>query len=159
MLTYNSTFRKVISWHLVPSLHGKYMEKQWTVIDFILGGSKITADGDCSHEIKRCLLFRRKVMTNLGSILKSRDIINKGLCSQAYGFYSIHIWMLELDCKESWTPKNWCFWTVVLEKTLEFPLDRKNQPLHPKGNSVLNIHWKDWCLSWNPILWAPDMKN
>ena len=65
---------KLRSWHLVPSLHGKYMEKQWTVIDFILGGSKITADGDCSHEIKRCLLLGRKVMTNLDSVLKSRDI-------------------------------------------------------------------------------------
>ena len=57
-----------------PSLHGKYMQKQWTVRDFILGGSKITADGDCSHEIKRCLLLGKKVMTNLDSIFKSRDI-------------------------------------------------------------------------------------
>ena len=69
-----------------------YGETVETVIDFFLGGSKITADGDCSHEIKRCLLFRRKVMTNLDSILKSRDIIKKGLSSQAYGFYGIHIW-------------------------------------------------------------------
>ena len=64
-----------------------------TVADFIFGGSKITADGDCSHEIKRRLLLGRKVMANLGSILKSRDIANKGLSSQGYGFSSSHVWM------------------------------------------------------------------
>ena len=63
------------------------------VSDFIFGGSKITADGDCSHEIKRCLLLGRKVMTNLDSIFKSRDIANKGLSSQGYGFSSGHVWM------------------------------------------------------------------
>ena len=71
------------------------METVETVSDFILGGSKITADGDCSHEIKRRLLLRRKVMTNLDSILKSRDITlqNKGPSSQDYGFSSGHVWM------------------------------------------------------------------
>ena len=73
-----------------------------TVSDFILGGSKITADGDCSHEIKRRLLFGRKVMTNLDSIFKSRDItLPKGPSSQGYGFSSGHVWMGELDCEES----------------------------------------------------------
>ena len=107
-----------------------------TVADFILGGSKITADGDWSHEIKRHLLLGRKVMTNLDSILKSRHYFaNKGPSSQGYGFSSGHVWMWELDCKESWAQKNWCFWTVVLEKTLESPLDCKEiQPVHPKGN-------------------------
>ena len=75
-----------------------------TVTDFILGGSKITTDGDCSHEMKRCLLLGRKVMTNLDSILKSRDITtktiaNKGPSSQGYDFSSSHVWMWELDCK------------------------------------------------------------
>ena len=64
-----------------------------TLSDFIFWGSKITEDGDCSHEIKRSLLLGRKVMTNLDSILKSRDIANKGPCSQCYGFYSGHVWM------------------------------------------------------------------
>ena len=64
-----------------------------TVSDFILGGSKITADGDCSHEIKRRLLLGRKPMTNLDSILKSRDITNKGPSSQGYGFSSSHVWI------------------------------------------------------------------
>ena len=64
---------------------------------------------------------------------------NKGLSSQRYGFSSSHVWMWELDCKESWAPKNWCFWTVVLEKTLKSPLDCKEiQPVHPKGD-------QSWC--------------
>ena len=74
-LSYNSTFKKRRSWHPFPSLHGKEMGKKMeTVRDFIFLGSKITADGDCSHEIKRRLLLARKTVTNLDSILKSRDI-------------------------------------------------------------------------------------
>ena len=75
---------------------------------------------------------------------------NKGPSCQSYGFSSSHVWMSELDHKESWAPKNWYFWTAVLEKTLKSPLDSKEiQPGHPKRKSVLNIHWKDWCWSWN----------
>ena len=71
-------------------------------------------------------LLGRKAMTNLDSILKSRDITaNKDLSSQSYGFSSSRVWMWELDHKEGWGPKNWCFWTVVLEKTFESPLDSK----------------------------------
>ena len=96
-------------------------------------GSKITADSDCSHEIKRCLLLGRKVMTNLDSIFKSRDITLaiKGPSSQGYGFSSGRVCMWELDCEEGWVPKNCCFWSVVLEKTLEGPLDcrRSNQSI------------------------------
>ena len=107
--------------------------------DFIFGGSKITADGDCSHEIKRGFLLGRKVMINLDSILKRRHyFVNKGLSSQGCGFSSGHVWMWELDYKESWVLKNWCFWTVVLEKTVESPLDCKEiQPVHPKGDQSL----------------------
>ena len=82
------------------------MGKQWMTL-FLLG-SKITADGDCSHEIKRHLLLGRKVMTNLDSMLKSRDIVNKGPSSQSYE------WMREFYYKESWMLKNLCFWAVVL---------------------------------------------
>ena len=99
------------------------MGKQWKQWQTLFLGSKITADGDCSHEIKRRLLLRRKAMTNLDIILKSRDITLPS--SQGYGFSSSHVWMWELDYKESWVPKNRCFWTVVLEKTLESPLDYK----------------------------------
>jgi len=109
-------------------------ETMETVTDFIFLGSKITADGDCKHEIKRRLLLGRKAMTNLDSILKTRDIANKGPSSQSFHFSGSHIWMWELVQKESWELKNWCFWTVVLEKTLESPLDCKEiQPVHPKG--------------------------
>ena len=96
-----------------------------TVADFILGGSKINVDGNCSREIKRYLLLGKKVMTNLDSILKSRDITlpTKVHLVKAMVFSSIHVWMWELDCKESWVPKNWCFWSVVLEKILGSPLD------------------------------------
>ena len=115
---------------------GKKVE---TVADFILGGSKITADGDCSHEIKRHLLFGRKAMTNLDSILKSRDItlLTKVHISQSCGLSSIHVWMSELDRKEGWVPKNWCFQIVVV-KTLESPLDSEEiKPVNPKGNQPL----------------------
>ena len=93
----------------------------------IFMGSKISADGDCSHEIKRCLLLGRKVMTNLDSILKGRDITlpTKVRLIKAMFFFCGHVWMWELDYKEGWVPKNWCFQTVVLEKTLESPLDCK----------------------------------
>ena len=108
------------------------MGKQWKQCQtFFFLGSKITADGDWSHEIKRRLLLGRKVMTNLDSIFKSRDInfANKGASSEGFGFSSDHVWMWELDCEEGWAPKNWCFCTVVLEKTLESPLDCKE--IHP----------------------------
>ena len=83
-------------------------------------------------------------------IKKQRHYLaNKGLCSQSYDFSNSHVWTWELDCEESWVPKNWCFWTVVLEKTLESPLDCKEIQPSILKKSVLNIHWKDWCWSWN----------
>ena len=95
-----------------------------TVADFIFLGSKITVDGDYSHEIKRRLLLGRKVITNLDSTLKSRDItLPTKVCLVKAMVFQWSCWIWELDCEESWVPKNWCFWTVVLEKTLESPLD------------------------------------
>ena len=109
------------------------MGKQWKQWQFIFLSSKITADCDCSHEIKRCLLLGRNAMTNLDSIQKSRYITNKCLSPQGCGFSSSHVWMWELDYKESRALKNWCFWTLVLKKTLESPLDCKEiQPVKPK---------------------------
>ena len=98
-------------------------------------------------------------MTNPDSILKSRDyFLNKGPPSQGYGFSSGHLWMWELDYKESWLLKNWCFWTVVLEKTLESPLVCKEI----KPVNVLNVHWKDWCWNWNSntlAIWCKELTN
>ena len=128
-----------------------------TVADFIFLGSQITADGDCSHEIKRCLLLGRKVMTNLDSILKSRD---KGPSSQGCGFSNGHVWMWELDYKDSWVLENWCFWTVVLEKTLESPLDCKEiQPVHPKGDHPWVFIGRTDAEAKTPKLWPPDAES
>ena len=125
-----------------------------TVADFIFLGSKITTDGDCSHEIKRRLLFGRKVM-------KQRHyFVNKGRSSQVYGFSSGHVWMWELGYKENWAPKNWWFWTVVLEKTLETPLDCKViQPVHPKGDQSWVFIGRTDVEAEIPILWPPDAKS
>ena len=135
------------------------------VTDFILGGSKITADGDCSHEIKRHLLLGRKVMTNQPTqhIKKQRHYFaKKGLSNQGYCFSSGHVWMWELDYKESWGQKNWCFWTVVLEKTLESLLDCKEiQPVHPKGNqswfSLEGLMLKLKLQYFGHLMWKADL--
>ena len=116
--------------------------------DFIFLGPQITEDGDYSHEIKRYLLLGRKVMTNLDSILNSRDItlLTKDHIVKAFVFpVVIQIW--ELDHK-GWTPKNWCCWSVVLEKNLENSLDFKEiKPVNPKGSQpwiLIGRTWKDW---------------
>ena len=109
--------------------NGETME---TVTDFIFLGSKIPADGGCSHEIKRCLLLGRNTITNLDSILKSRDIILPAKVHLVKtSFFSSHVWMWELDYKESWETKNRCFWTVVPESSLDC---KEIQPVQPKGN-------------------------
>ena len=140
------------------AIDGETME---TVSDFIFLGS-ITADGGCCHEIKRHLLLGRKVMTNLDSILKRRDIILPTMVhlSQGYGFSSSHVWMWDLDYKDSWEAKNWCFWTVVLKKTLESPLDCKEiKPVHPEGNQSWIFIGRTDVEAETPILWPPDAKN
>ena len=126
---------------LIPSLHCKLMGKQWKpVTDFISPGSRITADGDYVLEIKGCLLFGRKAMTNLDSILKSRDItLPTDVCLVKAMVFPVVMCGCDrcvdrcVD-KESWILKNWCFWTVLLERTPESPLDcREIKPVKPKG--------------------------
>ena len=137
--------------------HRKWWE---TVKDFILEGSKITADGDFSHEIKRCLLLERKAMTNLNSLLKSRDItLLTKVSSQSYSFSTSHVWMWELDYKESWVLKNW-FRAVVLENTLESPLDSMEiKPVNPKGNQLWIFIGKTDAKPEASTLWPPDVKS
>ena len=149
-----------------------------TMARFLFLGFKITADGDCSHEIKGRLLLGRKVMTNLDSILKSRDItlstkvrIVKAMVFPA-SMYGCESWTIKkaekkkikqkthTHTKESWALKNWCFWTVVLEKSLESPLDCKEiQPVHPKGNQSCVFIWRIYVETETPIHWPPDAKS
>ena len=140
----------IIPWQI----DGETME---TVTDFIFLGSNIIADGNCSHEIKRSLLIERKAMTNLGSILKSRDITlpTKVCLVKAKVFPVVMMW--EFDYKESWVLKNQCFWTVVLEKILESPLDCKEiQSVHPKGNQSWIFIGRTDAEAETPILWPLD---
>ena len=143
----------------IPSwlIDGQTME---TVTDFIFLGSKITADGDHIHEIKSCLLLGRKAMTNLDHVLQRHYFADKGLSSQSYGFSSSNVWVWELDYKESWALKNWCSWTVVLEKTLESPLDCKEiHSVCPKGNESWIFIGRTDAKAATPVLWPPDGKN
>ena len=147
---------KIMSWQIDGELWIQCQTLFW-------GGSKITADGDCSREIKRHLLLGRKVMTNLDSLFKIRDInyfANKVPSSQGYGFPTCHAWMWELDCEESWVPKNWCFGTVVLQKTLESPLGcKKIKPVHPKGNQSWIFIGRTDAEAETLILWPLHAKN
>ena len=109
------------------------MGKQWKQCQTIFWVSKVTAGGDCSHEIKRCLLLGRKAMTNLDSILKSRDITLPIKVHLVKAMVFPVVMYGCKNCKESWAPKNWCFWTVVLEKSLESPLNcKETQAVHLK---------------------------
>ena len=132
-----------------------------TVADFIFWGSKITADGDCSHEIKRCLLLGRKVMTNLDSIFKRRDITlpTKVRLVKAMIFPVVMYGCESWSIKKAEHKKNWCFWTVVLEKTLKSPLDcQEIQPVNPKRDqSWVFIGRTDFGAE-TPTLWPPDAK-
>ena len=132
-----------------------------TVTDFSFLGSKITADGDCRHEIKTLAPCKKSYDQPRQYIKKQRRYsVNKGLCSQSYGFSSSHVWMWELDYKESWVLKNWCFWTVVLEKRLESPLNcKESQPVHPKENHSWLFFGRTDAEAETPILWPPDAKN
>ena len=138
-------------------------EKVVTVINFIFLVFRITADGDCSHETKRSLILGRKAMTNLDSILKSRDITlpTKVHLVKTRVFFSCHGWMWKLDHKESWALKNWCFWTVVFEKSLEssWTARRSNQSILKEISpeySLEGLMLKLKCLHFGHGVWRTD---
>ena len=118
-------------------------------------------DSDCSHEIKRHLLFGRKTMTNLDSVLKSKGItLQISLYCHSYDFSSSHIWMWEMVYKEGRVPKNRCFQTVVMEKTLESPLDfKKIKQVSSKGNQSWIFIGRTGAEAETSILWPPDAKS
>jgi len=160
-LKFNIQKTKIMAYSPITSWHidGETVE---TVTDFIFLGSKITADGDCSHEIQRRLLLGRKAMTNLDSILKSRDIT---LPTKVH-LVKAMVFPIVMDGCESWTIKKAehqridAFWTVVLEKTLESPLDCKDiKPVNPKGNQSWIFIVRTDVETDAPILWPPDTKT
>ena len=126
-----------------------------TVRGFIFWDSKITADGDCSHEIKKTLIpWKESYDQPRQHIRKQKHyFVDKGLSNQGYGFSSDHVWMWELDYKESWALKNWCFWTLVLENTLEI------QPVHSKGDQSWVFIGRSDVKAETPILRPLDTKN
>ena len=134
-----------------------------TVKNFIFLGSKISVDNDCTHEIyeiKRCLALERKTDTPRQHIKKQRHYFLTNLYSQSYEFSSSHVWMWELDHKEGWVPKNWCFLAVMFEKTLESPLNCKEiQPVNPKGNKSGIFTGMTDVETETSILWPPDVKS
>ena len=129
-----------------------------TVSDFIFLGSKITADCDWNLTFAP---WKKSYDQPRQHFKKQRHYFaNKGPSSQSYGFSSSHVWMWGLVYKENWAPKNWCFWTVVLEKTLESPLDSKEiEPVHPKGHQSWIFIGRTDAEAETPIFWPSDVKN
>ena len=130
----------------------------WTEIVEI---SKTTVNGDCSHEIKRLFSWKESSDQHRQHIKKqNHHFANKDPNSQSYGFTSSQVWMWELDHKESWALKNWCFRILVLEKTLDSPLDCKEvQPVHPEVNQSWIFTGRIYAEAEAPILWPPDAKS
>ena len=112
-------------------------------------------------KLKELVPWKKSYDKHRQHIKKQRHYFaKKGPSSQGYGFSGGHVWMWELDCEESWVPRNWCFWTVVLEKTLESPLDCKEiQPVHPKGDQSWVFIGRTDVEAETPILWPPDAKR
>ena len=133
------------SWTLLHNIHFKLIRLEWTI--------------ERSHQIHPKKAEHQR--TDAFELWCWRHYFaNKGLSSQSYVFSSSHVWMCELDHKESWALKNWCFWTVVLEKTLENPLDCKEiQPVHPKGDQSWIFIERTDAEAETPVVWPLDAKN
>ena len=136
-------------------------EKEATLSDFIFLGSTITTDGDCSHKIKRLFLLGRNYMRNIDSVLKSRDtMLPTKVHVVKVMVFTVVMNGCHFDQKESWAPKNWCFWTVVLRKSLESPLDCKEiKPVNPKGDKLWICVESTGAEAAALILWPPAEKK
>ena len=135
-------------------------EKVETVTDFIFLGSKITVDGGCCHEIKRCLLLGRKAIDKPRQNIKKQRHHFADKSPYSYGFFSSHVRMWELNHKEGWAPKNWRFQIVVVEKISESLLDStENKPVSPKGNQLWILNGRTDAEAETPIFWPPDTKS
>ena len=137
------------------------MGKEWKQWETIFGGALKSLHMVTAAMKLKDTPWKKSYDQSRQHIKKQRHYFaNKDSSSQGYDFPSSHVWMWELDYKESWTPKNWCFWTVVLEKTLESPLDcKKVQPVHPKGDQSWMFIGRTDVEAETPILWPPDAKN
>ena len=144
----------ITSWQI----YGETME---TVTDFILGAPKSLQMVTAAMKLKDAAPWKKSYDKPRQWIKKQRHYFtNKGPSSQSYDFSSSRVWMWELDYKERWVSKNWCFWTVVLEKTVENPLDCKAiKPVHPKGNQLWIFVGRTDAKAETPTLWPPDVKN
>ena len=136
------------------------MEKQWLTLFFWAPKSLWMVIA--AMKLKTLAPWKESCDQTRQHIKNQRQyFVNKGLSNQRYGYSSSHIWMWELDCKESWAPKNWCFWTVVLEKTLESPLDCKE--IQPKGDPKGDQSWLFIAgidvEAETPVVWPPDEKS
>ena len=139
----------VLEWIAISLSRGSSRPRDWTQVSRIVDRRfTIWATREVHDQPKQHIKKQRHYF------------VYKGPSSQGYGFSSSHVCMLELDYKESWAPKNWCFWTVVLEKTLESPLDCKEiQPVHPKGDQSWVFTGRTDVKAETPILWPPDVKS
>ena len=138
------------------------MGKQWKQCQTLFWGApKSLQMVTAAMKLKTLVPWKKSYDQTRQHIKKQRHYFtNKDPYSQSYGFSSSHVWTWELDCKESWALKNWCFWTVVLEKTLENPLDFKEiQPVHPKGNQSWLFIGRTDAEAETPILWLSDVKS
>ena len=138
------------------------MGKQWKQGQTLFGGPpKSLQMVIAAMKLKDTTSWKESYDQTRWHIKKQRCYFaNKGPCSQSYGFSSSHVWMWELDYKESWAMKNWCFWTVLLEKTLEIPLGSKEiKPVNPKGNQFRIFIGKTDAEAETPIVWPSDVKN
>ena len=149
--------------HGIRSHHsmGNRWRNSGSVSDFIFLGSKALQMVISAMKLKDAYSLEGKLWPTYIAYSKGETLLcQQGPSSQGYGFSSSHVWMWELDYKESWAPKNWCFWTVVLEKTLESPLDcKKIQPVHSKGDQSWIFIGRTDAEAETPILWPPDAKS